>query len=364
MFEHHLSMVMALSPSPSNLHLYLLRQPQAHYSNTFRALKFNCSCSLHSVQVDTQQVRVPLKTTKVKRKPRPSFFEQIRDKWSLKINSPREKFPWQEKGEETRNDSGVVAPDSEVVDSSVASPVSSTSESHFVSVPCLHETKHRKPWMDSEPEIPQHFSSEQGENVVGFGSHLASVDEWSKNPQNEVDPDGEFEGESVEVDETPIGVLGNEKIKFEMGYTSVSLGEKPFVGDEEIQNLEGFSGNNSSIALPWKRQGGVEPVERDGRGRSKTRMSERMVPEHELRRLKNVALRMQERIKVGPAGVTQSLLDTIHEKWKIDEVVKLKFEGPPSYNMKRTHEILEVSVSTLCYCVLPNSADRIGSRIW
>lgn len=348
MVGHHLSAAMALSPSPSNLHHYLLRQPRAHCPDTFRALKFNCSCSFNSVPLETQPVKRPLKITKVKRKPRPSFFEQIRDKWSIKINSPREKFPWQEKGEEkdTQKDSGVVAPDSEVVDLSVSSPVSSVLESHFVSVPCLHENKPRKA---PEAAISDN-SSEQGENVVGFGSHLASVDEWSNNIRNEVDSDEEFEGEGLEVEETPIGVLGNERTKFELGSTSVSLNEKPLVGDEDIQNLDGA---NSSIELPWKRQEGLQPVEGDGRGRINAKTAERMVPEHELRRLKNVALRTQERIKVGPAGVTQSLMDTIQEKWKTDEVVKLKFEGPPSCNMKRTHEILEVSVSTLCHRDLP-----------
>ncbi|KAK6139625.1 hypothetical protein DH2020_026632 [Rehmannia glutinosa] len=70
-------------------------------------------------------------------------------------------------------------------------------------------------------------------------------------------------------------------------------------------------------------------------------LAERLIPEHELKRLRNVSLRMVERMKVGAAGVTQELVDAIHEKWKDDEVVKLKFEGPPSMNMKRTHEFLE-----------------------
>lgn len=80
-------------------------------------------------------------------------------------------------------------------------------------------------------------------------------------------------------------------------------------------------------------------------------MAERKLPEHELRRLRNVALRMLERTKVGVAGITQALVDSVHEKWRSDEVVKLKFEGPLAINMKRTHDILEVSVCTLL-CLL------------
>ena len=78
-----------------------------------------------------------------------------------------------------------------------------------------------------------------------------------------------------------------------------------------------------------------------------TMSAEKLILETKLRRLRNVALRMVERIKIGAPGVTQALVDSIHKKWKEDEVVKLKFEGPPSFNMKRTHEILEVSVPTL-----------------
>lgn len=67
------------------------------------------------------------------------------------------------------------------------------------------------------------------------------------------------------------------------------------------------------------------------------------IPEHELKRLGNIALRMLERIKVGKAGITEALVESIHEKWKVDEVVKLKFESALSVDMKRTHEALEVS---------------------
>ncbi|PON35204.1 RNA-binding, CRM domain containing protein, partial [Trema orientale] len=38
---------------------------------------------------------------------------------------------------------------------------------------------------------------------------------------------------------------------------------------------------------------------------------------------------------------------TIHDKWKLDEVVKLKFEEPHSLNMRRTHEILETKTGGL-----------------
>ncbi|XP_009137866.1 CRM-domain containing factor CFM3, chloroplastic/mitochondrial [Brassica rapa] len=75
--------------------------------------------------------------------------------------------------------------------------------------------------------------------------------------------------------------------------------------------------------------------------KSNTVEAERAVPEHELSRLRSVALRMVERVKVGSAGITQALVEAIHEKWEDDEVVKLKFGEPCALNMKRTHETLE-----------------------
>lgn len=103
-----------------------------------------------------------------------------------------------------------------------------------------------------------------------------------------------------------------------------------------------------SVRLPWERVNGGGDR---GRLRSNTELAEKTIPEDELRRLRNVALRMKERMKVGAAGVTEAVVESIHKKWKMDEVVKLWFEGPPTLHMKRTHEILEVSLALTLYLV-------------
>ncbi|KAL2479146.1 CRS1/YhbY (CRM) domain-containing protein [Forsythia ovata] len=77
------------------------------------------------------------------------------------------------------------------------------------------------------------------------------------------------------------------------------------------------------------------------------KLADKFTTKTELKRLRNVALRMVERMKVGVARVTRALVDAIHMKWKEEEVVKLKFEGPPSKNMKMTHEILEARTGGL-----------------
>ncbi|CAA6666157.1 unnamed protein product [Spirodela intermedia] len=95
-----------------------------------------------------------------------------------------------------------------------------------------------------------------------------------------------------------------------------------------------------TISFPWAKDG-VNSDGQKSRWKSNTLLAEKTIPEPELRRLRNVALRMKERTKVGASGVNEALVERIRRKWKEVEVVKLKFEGPPALHMKSTHDILE-----------------------
>ncbi|KAL5201353.1 hypothetical protein ABZP36_035707 [Zizania latifolia] len=111
----------------------------------------------------------------------------------------------------------------------------------------------------------------------------------------------------------------------------------------EWPESEDFVQKLGPVLLPWERVEDKDAAfggDRTG-SHSNTELAKRIIPEPELRRLRDVALRMKERMRVGPGGVTQVIVDSIHQKWKVDEVVKLRFEGPPNLNMKRTHDILE-----------------------
>jgi hypothetical protein len=112
----------------------------------------------------------------------------------------------------------------------------------------------------------------------------------------------------------------------------------------ERSNAEDFVQKLGPVLLPWEREDEDDEVLGGGKAgrRSNAELAEKTIPEHELRRLRDAALRMKERIKVGSGGVTQDIVESIHKKWKVDEVVKMRFEGPPSLNMKRTHDLLEV----------------------
>lgn len=70
--------------------------------------------------------------------------------------------------------------------------------------------------------------------------------------------------------------------------------------------------------------------------------AELALPRDELRRLQGIGIRVRKRLKVGKAGITEGIVNGIHERWRNAEVVKLRCEDVWAMNMRRTHEILEV----------------------
>lgn len=61
----------------------------------------------------------------------------------------------------------------------------------------------------------------------------------------------------------------------------------------------------------------------------------------ELRRLTTLGIRMKQKLKIGKAGITEGIVNGIHERWRRSEVVKIFCEDISRLNMKRTHELLE-----------------------
>ncbi|KAF3796592.1 CRM-domain containing factor [Nymphaea thermarum] len=70
-------------------------------------------------------------------------------------------------------------------------------------------------------------------------------------------------------------------------------------------------------------------------------LAEIMIPEAELRRLRTAGIRLDKRLKVGKAGITEGIVNGIHERWRRSEVLKIKCEDLCRVDMKRTQEILE-----------------------
>ncbi|RWW00316.1 hypothetical protein BHE74_00051273 [Ensete ventricosum] len=71
-------------------------------------------------------------------------------------------------------------------------------------------------------------------------------------------------------------------------------------------------------------------------------VAELTIPPEELKRLRREGMRLAKRLKVGKAGITEGIVNGIHERWRRSELVKIQCEDLCRMNMKRTHEILEV----------------------
>ncbi|XAR57346.1 hypothetical protein NMG60_11025460 [Bertholletia excelsa] len=100
--------------------------------------------------------------------------------------------------------------------------------------------------------------------------------------------------------------------------------------------------STGDVRFPWEKPIAKEEEKRNSvRQKSRTSLAELTLPQSELRRLKNLSLRIKNKTRIGGGGVTQAVVDSIHEKWRSSEVVRLKIEGAPALNMKRMHEILE-----------------------
>lgn len=74
-------------------------------------------------------------------------------------------------------------------------------------------------------------------------------------------------------------------------------------------------------------------------------LAELTLNEMELRRLRKIGIETRKKLKIGKAGITEGIVNGIHERWRHSEVVKIVCEDLCRKNMKRTHDLLEVRSS-------------------
>jgi RNA-binding protein YhbY len=74
-------------------------------------------------------------------------------------------------------------------------------------------------------------------------------------------------------------------------------------------------------------------------------LAELSLTDAEILRLRELGfgIGMKQKIKVGKAGITEGIVNRIHEQWRRSEVVRIVCEDLCRINMKRTHDILEVN---------------------
>lgn len=103
--------------------------------------------------------------------------------------------------------------------------------------------------------------------------------------------------------------------------------------------------SDDETALPWERGDDGNGEEVRGTGKRRVRaptLAELTIEDEELRRLRRLGMFLRERISIPKAGLTQTVLEKIHDKWRKEELVRLKFHEVLARDMKTAHEIVEV----------------------
>ncbi|KAM6568025.1 hypothetical protein CsatB_016010 [Cannabis sativa] len=107
-------------------------------------------------------------------------------------------------------------------------------------------------------------------------------------------------------------------------------------------------GEDEEMVFPWEREEersgeeerGVRGLDNKRRMRAPT-LAELTIEDEELKRLRRMGMFLRERISVPKAGLTQAVLEKIHDKWRKEELVRLKFHEVLATDMKTAHEIVE-----------------------
>ncbi|KAF5752358.1 hypothetical protein HS088_TW01G00266 [Tripterygium wilfordii] len=113
---------------------------------------------------------------------------------------------------------------------------------------------------------------------------------------------------------------------------------------ESPLGIESVFKSGGEVRFPWEKPKVKEEEEGKiwtARRERRFSVAEMTLPESELKRLRYLTFQIKNRTKVGGAGVTQEVVNKIHEKWKTSEIARVKVEGAPALDMKRMHEILE-----------------------
>lgn len=309
--------------------------------------KFNHSDSYNNEEVKEERKR--------KRKPRPSFNDLTMQRWSRHSPSQRHSFPWQTQHSDS---SCSPSPSNSSPPPPPPPPPPSSSPS---SLHDLHNDNFNFPNSEDKPHAQ--LEVEFGEDTSYVAVASPSPSQIQTNSLREIEADSYSRQTSLQSESAhQVCTAGLDKtvsgkpttLKRVLLRDSASANVTP--SSKSIPILSNRSIAEPTVSLPWERERKMTTDTHDQnqnklrRKGSNTELAERIVPEQELQRLRDAALRMKERMKVGPAGVTEAVVQVIHNKWKEEEVVKLRFEGPPSLHMMRTHQILEVH--KLFYCLL------------
>ncbi|KAI3988415.1 hypothetical protein MKX01_031633 [Papaver californicum] len=111
-----------------------------------------------------------------------------------------------------------------------------------------------------------------------------------------------------------------------------------FIDDDEDDE-------DDRMLLPWERGEDERQVEEEGVLKKKRvkapTYAELTIEDAELRRLRTLGMTLRERINIPKAGITQLIVEKIHDQWRKSELVRLKFHESLAHDMRTAHAIVE-----------------------
>lgn len=155
------------------------------------------------------------------------------------------------------------------------------------------------------------------------------------------DEDEEEEEEDGEEEIESVGVTGEERLEDLLKREWI----RPYATLAEDEGEEDM--------LPWEKEEKENERRRemnDGVKRRRVKaptLAEMTIEDEELRRLRRIGMHLRERINVPKAGITQAVLQKIHDKWRKEELVRLKFHEALAIDMKTAHDVVEVGLGSL-----------------
>ncbi|KAI8019006.1 hypothetical protein LOK49_LG04G03722 [Camellia lanceoleosa] len=134
--------------------------------------------------------------------------------------------------------------------------------------------------------------------------------------------------------------LPNRLPKYRVGHTidtSWSSPENPVPEPGLGTAIQRFHGFRRKVIMEKMK----EKEMKKGEARDAPTVAELTMNKGELRRLRTIGIGLKKKLKVGKAGITEGIVNGIHERWRNSELVKIVCEDICRLNMKRTHGLLE-----------------------
>ncbi|KAM7508107.1 hypothetical protein LguiA_018560 [Lonicera macranthoides] len=156
---------------------------------------------------------------------------------------------------------------------------------------------------------------------------------------------GEGEEEEEEGDTSPGEIfvpLPTQLPKYRVGHSFDQSWSKPENPVPQPSSGKAIRRYNELRQEVWKEKVKGRPEEREReRENVPPSLAELKLPQEELKRLRGIGIKLNQKLKIGKPGITEGIVNGIHERWRRSELVKLKCEDMSRLNMKRTHDLLE-----------------------